>query len=117
MRGSLRNNSWSRYVLSLILLATNIGAPFRTSTLGRVFLQNSGWNAATSTVVRVRVVPPVGSSQGFRVVVGLSGNDPDRADSAANARAFSDVLLSLTDAFPSRHGDRPVVRPHPFLRC
>jgi hypothetical protein len=117
---SLRLGFWPRCVLSLILLTANIGAPFRTSGLGRIFPENLRQNLATCFVVgvRVRVVSPSGSALGFRAVVGLArGGGPDEKGTSASPRSFSDILLSLTHPRPSRPGDRPVARPHPFLRC
>jgi hypothetical protein len=117
MPGSLRNTFWSRCILSLILLAANVGAPFRTSALGRVFLESQRPNPAAGSMVRVRAVSPGGASQGYRAVVGLARGGSDKSDSGANSRAFSGFLRSSIETLPHRHDDRPIARPHPILRC
>jgi hypothetical protein len=117
MLGLLRFTFWSRCVLSLLLLAANIGAPFRMATTGRVLLESLRQNPATGLVVRVRSVSPSGVSQGFRAVVGLATGDPDEADPGANSHVFSAFLPSLTDPLPHRPGAGPIARPNPFLRC
>jgi hypothetical protein len=117
MPGSFRNTFWTRCVLALIVLAANIGAPFRTSALGRVLLESLRQNPATASVVRVRAISSAGASQGFRVVVGLARGGSDETDRAASFHGFSGFLLSLTGTLPLRLDDRPIARPHPFLRC
>jgi hypothetical protein len=117
MPGSLRNTFWSRGILALILVAANIGAPFRTSALGRVLLQNLRRNPASCSVIRVRAVSQGGASQGYRAIVGLARGGPDEKDPAANSRVFSGFLRSSTEIHPHRYDDRPIARPHPFLRC
>jgi hypothetical protein len=117
MGGSIRKILWSPWVLSLILIAANVGAPFRTSALGRVLLQNLRRNPATSSTVRVRAVSASGASQGYRAIVGLARGGSDELDPAANPRALSGFLRSSTATHSQRHDDRPIARPHPFLRC
>jgi hypothetical protein len=117
MRGSFRLDFWSRCVLSLIVLTANIGAPFRTSAVGRVLLESLRQDTAPSAVVRVRAASPVGTSQGFRAVVGLAKGGPDEPAPAMNSHTTSAFFLSSMARFSRGHGDHPLARPNPFLRC
>jgi hypothetical protein len=117
MRGSSRRDFWSHTILSLILLAANIGAPFRSSTAGLAILLDHRQNVATGSVIRVRAVSSVGVSQGFRAVVGLAKGGPDTADLGAKSQAFSAFFPSSTDTLPFRQGVRPIAQPSPPLRC
>ncbi|MHC5544597.1 hypothetical protein ACYOEI_40720, partial [Singulisphaera rosea] len=73
MRRPYRTTIGCRLILSLVLLTANVGAPFRTSTLGRAFLDDMRQqHVATRSIVRVRAISPPGASVGHRVVVGLS---------------------------------------------
>lgn len=117
MPGSFRINFWSPCILSLILLAANIGAPFRTSAWGRVFLESLRQKAAAHSVVRVRTVSPSRASQGFQAVVGLARGGPDEADSGARPHACPVLLPSPTETLSHLPRARPIARPHPVLRC
>jgi hypothetical protein len=116
MRGLFRLNAWSTLVLSLVLLAANVGAPFRTS-LGRTFLDGPSQDFAASGRLRVRVITGAGITCGFRAVVGISGGSPDAPDSAAGSRPYPAFSLRLAAAFSPRQPHPPAVRPVCPLRC
>jgi hypothetical protein len=117
MRGQLPIHFCFRSVFSLILLTANVAAPFRTAALGRVLLTEHSPIVATRPVVRVRVVTPSGSSQGFRSVVGLAKGGPDESGPKANALAFSSFLPVSPEMSRPRPADLPDARPNPPLRC
>jgi hypothetical protein len=117
MHEQLRFNIWSSLVLSLILFATNVGAPFRTA-LGRTFLDGPSQQAfPESPVVRVRAIPSAGVASGFRVVVGLSGDDTDALDSETGTRPYPALLPRPAAASPPRQASPPAARPVRPLRC
>ncbi len=68
---------WSHSVLSLLLLAANVGAPFNSVNEGRVFLGSVTRTSQAQPVIRVRVVTSSGVSQGYRAVVGFAKAGPD----------------------------------------
>ena len=117
MRGSRPRNAWSYALLSLILLVANILAPFRTSSLGRMFLETLSHNVANDSVVRVRAVTSVATSVGHRAVVGLARGGRDVADAGTRSNAFLTFLPTPTDASPCQQAARPGTRPTPPLRC
>ena len=118
MRGRLRSHLWSCAALSLIVLTTNIGAPFQTSDLRRAVLDGHWRHVATQSVIRVRVVSQVGVSLGFRAVVGLAKGGPDPDGPRANVQARPAFPRTPTDHAPRRRSaDLAVARPTPPLRC
>lgn len=116
MRGASGLGSWFRPLFSLLLLAANVAAPFRTGTLVRVVLSGPWHHAATAPMVRVRAVTQVGVTQGFRAVVGLARGGHDTTPGAASARLAALSPLQ-THPIPSFHGDRSVAHLHRPLRC
>jgi hypothetical protein len=116
MRGRSGFHFWPRLVLALILLASNVCAPFRT-TLGRAVLDSLRHDVAARSVVRVRVISPTGASQGFRALVGVGRGKPEGSARAQRTH----VQFVITPVSPSQSyqgtADLSVVRPHPFLRC
>jgi len=116
MRGQPGSPISVRFILAVIVLTANVGAPFSTSKLGRVFLRSAVKHAAAQSVVRVRVVAQVGSLQGFRAVVGCSGGGPGKVGPGSSDRG-------LPARFPHRFSLQPRLigfaasRPNPPLRC
>ena len=117
MRGSRGLNAWCSALLSLILLVANILAPFRTSTLGRAFLESVCQTVSDDSVDRVRPVTPVATSVGHRAVVGLAREAGCVAESGTRSQASPVFLPTPTDAFPRPQAARPGVGPTPRLRC
>ena len=116
MRGQPGSPISARLILAVIVLATNVGAPFSTSRLGRVFLRSAVKHAAAQSVVRVRVVAQVGSLQGFRAVVGCSGGEPSKIPPGSSNRVLS-TLFSHSLVIQPRHFTLTASRPNPPLRC
>ena len=108
---------WSCLALSLILLTANIGAPFRSTALGRTLLSESRNHFAASPVVRVRGVSPIGAALGFRSVVGLGKGGRDAVAPGSTPGPFLTLLSPPTDTPPSLEGDRVIGRRNPPLRC
>jgi hypothetical protein len=117
MRGQPHSHFCFRSVFSLILLTANVAAPFRTAALGRVLLTDQSPTVVTRAVVRVRVVTPAGSSQGFRSVVGLAKGGPDKSGPEANPHPLSSFLPVSPETSRRRPADLPFARPNPPLRC
>ena len=116
MRGQPGSPISVRLILAVIVLTANVGAPFSTSRLGRVFLRSAVKHAAAQSVVRVRVVAQVGSLQGFRAVVGCSGGEPGKIEPGSSNRvlpAHSPHRLSLQPRLIGFTASRP----NPPLRC
>src|SRR4051812_28421271 len=88
MRGPSFNNAWSSFVLALILLAANVGAPFRTCALGRTFLDGRSHQVAVGPRIWVRAIAQADVAHGFRAVVGISGDDTDAIDADASSRPY-----------------------------
>src|SRR4051794_35575084 len=117
MGGSPRSIFWPRLVVMLTLLAANIGAPFRSSDMSRPLLAHLPQGATPGAVIRVRALTSSGVSQGFRVVVGLSGRGQDPSDRGTPSRSPATILPAPTDARPGTP-TRPASRtPNPPLRC
>jgi hypothetical protein len=116
MRGRLGSLICSRLILAVIVLAANVGAPFSTSRLVRVFLGSAVKNATAQSVVRVRVVAQVGSLQGFRAVVGCSGGEPGKIEPGSNNRSLP-ALSSHRHFLQSPPFGFTASRPNPPLRC
>jgi hypothetical protein len=116
----MRPEGWlkvgSRYLLGLILLTANVAAPFRTSALGRALLEDLRQRAATSAVIRVRAHAPIGSSVGFRAVVGIARGGADGSHVRPTARRVWTVL-SAPSGSPHPALRPLVVQPTPPLRC
>ena len=117
MRGPLFVNAWSSLVLSLIVLSANIGAPFRTSAVGRTFLDCQCRDLAAGRQVQVRAIPHADVAHGFRAVVGISGEGPDAIDADASCCPYPATLLHRSLAFPVRQARLLAVRPVCPLRC
>ncbi len=116
MQETLLPLSFSRILLSLILLTANIGAPFLTSDVGRAFLDNLGQHVPAHSVARVRVVAHAGSTHGFRAVVGLAkGESPEAL--GPNVSKFFALIHSPADIPPHRLIELPVLQPIPPQRC
>lgn len=113
----LPTHHWSRLALSLIVLTANIGAPFRSSALGRIVLNRTGTQTHAGPVVRVRSVSPLGSARGFRSVVGLGDGGGDETYPRPTPSPFPALLPPPTDAHLCIHGDRVMGRQNPPLRC
>jgi hypothetical protein len=64
-----------RCLLSLLLLAAGVGAPFRTHMSRRTVLFASHRGPARSAIVRVVALTDGGISRGFRAVVGIAGGE------------------------------------------
>lgn len=117
MSRRLRPGFWSRTVLSLLLLAANVDAPFCASGLVRTPLGRLGRDHASRSAVRIRVVSPIGASHGFRAVVGVSG-DPGEGGARASRLAFPACPLDPHHSPPARGQVRRLpAPPHPRLRC
>ena len=58
MRGPHQATLWPHFFLSLVLLAANVGAPFRSSDLARHLLVSLPQTASAAAIVRVRAVTP-----------------------------------------------------------
>ena len=116
MRGRLGSSISSRLLLAAVVLTANVGAPFSTSRLGRVFLRSAVKHAAAQSVVRVRVVAQAGSLLGFRAVVGCSGGEPAQAEPEQTKRLLP-PLLSPRLFLQSRLFAFTDSRPNPPLRC
>jgi hypothetical protein len=110
-------NGWSGFVLSLILLAANVGAPFRTSTLGRTFLDVECVDPTPGAQVRVRAITHAEVALGFRAVVGISGGGPDAMACKASPRPDPAILLLARPALAFRQARPPAERPACPLRC
>ena len=106
----------SRLILAAIVLTANVGAPFSTSKLVRVFLRSAVKHAAAQSVVRVRVVAQVGSLQGFRAVVGCSGDDPGKIEPGSSNRVLPALFAHRLSLQPRLVGFA-ASRPNPPLRC
>lgn len=117
MRRALRVNAWSSFVLSLILLAANVCAPFRTSTVGRTFLDGQCRDFAAGTWLRVRAITHADVAHGFRAVVGVSGADPDALDPEASAHPYPATPIRPSLALAVRQARLPAERPSCPLRC
>ena len=119
MSGRFRVNGWSSLALSLILVAANVGAPFRTSMLGRTFLDAQRHNFAASTRFVARATAHADVAHGFRAVVGLSdgGDGADAIDSGANSRPEPPLLLHPHLAFAFRQARLHAALPVCPLRC
>ena len=113
MRGSSQTTLWSRHVLSLILLTANIGAPFRSTALGRTLLEDLRPHPAACSLVRVRGTSPVGISLGFRAVVGFEKGGPGEAETGATAPTFPAHGSELTGPHFSPRFDLRAARPNP----
>src|SRR4051812_14748506 len=100
MSGSLPIDFWFRNVLSLVLLTANIGAPFRSATSVRAFLDGPRQNVAICSMIRVRGVSPIGGALGFRVVVGIGKGGPDHTDVDSTLQPFAAFLSVPADMLP-----------------
>jgi hypothetical protein len=116
MRGRFGSDISSRLILAAIVLTANVGAPFSTSRLVRVFLRDAVKNAAAQSVARVRVVSQVGSFQGFRAVVGCSGGGSGKIEPGSSDRVHP-AHFSRRVFHHSRHLGFTASRPNPPLRC
>jgi hypothetical protein len=116
MRGQPGSPISVRFILAVMVLTANVGAPFSTSKLGRVFLRSAVKHAAAQSVVRVRVVAQVGSLQGFRAVVGCSGGEPVQREAGPSDRGISPVFSNRLFVQSRRLGFTSS-RPNPPLRC
>jgi hypothetical protein len=117
MRVSLGIHLWFRVAFAVILLIANIGAPFRSATSGRVFLERLRPSNHTQAVIRVRAISPSGLTQGYRAPVGL-------ARGGSNACTMTMDRLELAEFVPSPAtppsdgvADRSIGRRSPPLRC
>ena len=119
MRMPGRPGAWFRLVLSLVLLAANVAAPFRSGKLDRVMLNGPWRHVATSPVVRVRVMAQVAASQGFRAVVGFVSGGRDEASGASGPRSalFASVHHVPTYPVPPHQRGRALALLHSPLRC
>lgn len=79
MRGLVRPGAWFRSVLSAVLLAANVAAPFRAEDVDPLVLSGFGFHrhAATAPMSRVRFVAQDDATEGFRAVVGLARSERD----------------------------------------
>ena len=117
MRGPHQATLWHHSLLSLVLLAANVGAPFRSSDLARHLLASLPPTASAPSIVRVRAVTPAGVTSGFRAVVGLAKGGPDEAAPGVCLHPSSARRRPPTDALPARHVGPPTARQNPPLRC
>ena len=117
MRGPHQANLWPHSLLCLVLLAGNVGAPFRTSDMGRNLLASLPRTASVATIVRVRAVSSAGMTHGFRAVIGLAKGGPDDVARGERLHPSSALRRSSADALPTRHVGPPVARRNPPLRC
>ena len=117
MRGLRRLDIWCRALLALILLVANILAPFRTSSLGRAFLESVCQAVSDHSVVRAPAATPGVMSVGHRAVVGVAREGGGVAESGARSNASPAFLPFPADAFPCRQAARPGLCPTPRLRC
>jgi hypothetical protein len=116
MRGRSGSLISSRLILAAIVLTANVGAPFSTSRLVRVFLRSEVKNTAAQSVVRVRVVAQFGSLQGFRAVVGCSGGEPSKRIPGTSNRVLA-PLLPLRIVFQPCQFRCTASGPNAPLRC
>jgi hypothetical protein len=113
---TMRANLGLRGILSLLILTTNVVAPFSTSSLVRVFLGSVLPNVASSPIVRVRAVSHGGVTQGFRAVVGLANGGQD--GSAPQPKSRTTSTFSLPERPHRLHSlGFGLTRPTPPLRC
>ena len=117
MRGPHQATLWHNSLLSLVLLAANVGAPFRSADLVRHFLASPLRTASAAPIVRVRAVSSAGVTQGFRAVVGVAKGGPDAAAPGARLHPSAALWRSLSDVLPARQVGPPVARQNPPLRC
>lgn len=93
MRGLVRPGAWFRSVLSAVLLAANVAAPFRTEDATPLVLEGFHRHAARAPVARVRFVAQSDAAEGFRAVVGLARSERDltvRSSRASRERSDAD---------------------------
>ena len=108
---------WTHPLVSLLLLAANLGAPFNTADQGRVFLGGLAHAAPAQPIVRVRSVSPCGMTQGYRAVVGLVKGGA--AGPASRPPAAWRQLPPPADAIAARPAvvATSIPRMSPPLRC
>src|SRR5436309_1142072 len=121
MRGRLRYKLWSSSLLSLLLIAANVGASFRTSALGRSLLPSPCRHAPTRSPVRV---PPLAGRRHRRPslseVVGLHPNrngslrmrTPTNRSSKIPAKLVAAAILTLSILAPPLPAASPKSKKH-----
>src|SRR4051794_9079771 len=112
-----RRDPWFLGLAALILLVANSLAPFRSSSLGRVFLLGRSQHATSHSVIRVRTITSGVASLGHRAVVGLARGGRDKVETAARSVAFSGFLPLPTDTSSCQQTDQPGPRLNSPLRC
>jgi hypothetical protein len=105
-----------RCILSLIVLIANVAAPFRTPT-GRSLLRCPRQSDTTRSVARVHVAYQLGSTHGFRAVVGFASGNSGKAAPTLNATRFPNLLPASTVKSQDRLLDLVDTLPRPPLRC
>ena len=117
MRGPSWFRIWCHALLTMLMLVGNVLAPFRTSSLGRPFLESLSHHSARHSVIGVRTLTSISTSLGHRAVTGLASGGSDHSEIAKSAGAFSSFPRTPIDALSLPRAARPDTRPTPPLRC
>jgi hypothetical protein len=113
-----RRTDTFRCLLSLLLLAASVGAPFRTNTSRRTVLFASHLGPARSAAVRVPALTDGGIFRGFRAIVGVAGDES--ADAIAGHEHPHNLWTHLSapaSAAPLSCNHRGTAQLNPPLRC
>lgn len=112
MAGLRRIHGYPTAALTLIVVAANIFAPFRTS-LGRVLLSNLHHGATPRTAIRVRSLTRAVGLPAETAVIALARGD----DVVVAPPRLSGTLPPPADSPPARGADRSHTLAPPHLRC